>query len=190
MVSGIRSDTLLDSTFLERGQPDHDRDFRHPRIRADRSARRDSTKVRRENFDTPARPLDRHGDEWEQMPPLTEVIDGINQFTQHYFQLGFIPKVQFPQQLREDRQSVSLFLVVSILSISARLSPSLSTRYGNGIEASQFFMEHAVLMARDEIYRSNLENCQAFYLLSIAQQGSGLKVESHVRSKPGTVNFH
>ncbi|KIL93217.1 hypothetical protein FAVG1_03194 [Fusarium avenaceum] len=120
------------------------------------------------------------GDEWEQMPPLTEVIDGINQFTQHYFQLGFIPKVQFPQQMREDRQSVSLFLVVSILSISARLSPSLSTRYGNGIEASQFFMEHAVLMARDEIYRSNLENCQAFYLLSIAQQGSGLKIESHI----------
>lgn len=190
MVSEIRSDTLLNSTFLERGQPDHDRDFRHPRIRADKSARRDSSKVRRDNFDTPTRPLDRPGDEWEQMPPLTEVIDGINQFTQHYFQLGFIHKVQFPQRLRKDRQSVSLFLVVSILSISARLSPSLSTRYGTGMEASQFFMDHAALMSRDEIYQSNLENCQAFYLLSIAQQGSGLKIESHVRLKPGTVNFH
>ncbi|KAF5669020.1 general repressor of transcription [Fusarium heterosporum] len=179
----LRMEMLLrsvDSTFLERGQPDHDRDFRHPRVRADKSARRDSTKVRRENLDAVAGLSNGSGDEWDKMPPLTEVVDGINRFTQYYFQLGFIPKVHFPQQLVEDRQSVSLFLVVSILSISARLSPSLSTRYGNGMEASQFFMDQGALMARDEVYQSSLENCQAFYLLSIAQQGSGLKIESHI----------
>ncbi|PNP85661.1 hypothetical protein FNYG_00717 [Fusarium nygamai] len=47
--------------------------------------------------------------------------------------------------------------------------------------ASGFFMKRATEIALGEIFptKNTLENCQAFYLLSIAQQGNGLKDESH-----------
>ncbi|ESU16042.1 hypothetical protein FGSG_13590 [Fusarium graminearum PH-1] len=43
-------------------------------------------------------------------------------------------------------------------------------------------MERAAAIAPGEIFspKYTLESCQAFYLLSIAQQGSGLRNESHV----------
>ena len=127
------------------------------------------------------RPHGKPVDEWDQLPPLTDIIDGINRFTRHYFQLGFIPKRQFPERLLKDHRSVSVFLVVSILSISARLSPALSVRYGSGIQAAEYFMERAAALAYDEIYEEpTLERCQAFYLFSIAQQGSGLRNQSYV----------
>jgi hypothetical protein len=50
------------------------------------------------------------------------------------------------------------------------------------MKASEFFMKRATEIALGEIFptKNTLENCQAFYLLSIAQQGNGLKDESHV----------
>ncbi|KAM0426263.1 hypothetical protein ACHAPT_008616 [Fusarium lateritium] len=170
-----------DCIFPVRGQPDHDREFRHPRMRAEKTARRDPAKVRREILDAPVRPSGKLSDEWERLPPLSDIIDGVNRFTQHYFQLGFIPKQQFPDRLLNDYRSVSVFLVVSILSISARLSPSLATRYGSGMKAAEFFMERATNLAYGELYQEpTLERCQAFYLLSIAQQGSGLRNKSYI----------
>ncbi|SCV61192.1 related to general repressor of transcription [Fusarium fujikuroi] len=123
-----------------------------------------------------------HSNGWEQLPPLPEIIDGVNQFTRHSFQLCFIHKKQFLQCLLDDHSSVSAFLVVGILSISARLSPPLSARYGSGIKASRFFIERATNLALGEIYptKNTLENCQAFLLLSIAQEGNGLRDESHM----------
>ncbi|RBR17055.1 uncharacterized protein FIESC28_06557 [Fusarium coffeatum] len=172
----------MSATFLERGQPDHDRDFRHPRVRADKSGRREPVKARRDVLDAPVKPSNKSASEWDLLPPLPEIIDGVNRFTRHYFQLGFIPKEQFSRRLLQDHQSVSVFLVVSILSISARLSPPLSTRYGSGMKAAEFFMERAAAIAPSEIFVSKytLESCQAFYLLSIAQQGSGIRNESHM----------
>ncbi|KAF4987497.1 hypothetical protein FDECE_15419 [Fusarium decemcellulare] len=170
-----------DCIFPVRGQPDHDREFRHPRVRAEKTARRDPAKVRREILDAPVRPLGKPGDEWERLPPLPDIIDGVNRFTRHYFQLGFIPKQQFPDRLLKDYRSVSVFLVVSILSISARLSPSLAARYGSGMKAAEFFMDRAATLAYGELYQEpTLERCQAFYLLSIAQQGSGLRNKSYM----------
>lgn len=120
-------------------------------------------------------------DDWDNLPPLGDLIDGVNRFTRHYFQLGFIPKVAFPERLQKDHLSVNLFLVLSILSISARLSPSLRATYGTGVKAAEFFMERASEIAIGEIYQEpSLERCQAFYLLSIAQQGSGLRNASYV----------
>ena len=53
------------------------------------------------------------------------------------------------------------------------------------MKAAEFFMERAAAIAPSEIFVSKytLESCQAFYLLSIAQQGSGIRNESHVCSK-------
>ncbi|KAF5973462.1 general repressor of transcription [Fusarium bulbicola] len=145
-------------------------------------ARQADGKTGQEILNATARGSDTPGNGWEQLPPLPEIIDGVNQFTRHSFQLGFIPKEQFRQRLLNDHSSVSAFLVVSILSISARLSRPLSARYGSGIKASEFFIERATNLALGEIYptKNTLENCQAFLLLSIAQEGNGLRDDSHM----------
>lgn len=175
-----------------RGQPDNDREFRHPRIRAEKATRRDPAKVRRDILDTSVAQTgaQRAADEWELLPPLPDIVEAVNRFTTQYFQLGFLPKQQFSQRLLQDHRSVNVFLVLGILSISARLTPALVARYGSGIKASEFFMERAAGLAHAEIYQEpTLERCQAFYLLSIAQHGSGLRNPSYVSfrcaKKPG-----
>lgn len=104
--------------------------------------------------------------------------------SQQYFQLGFIPKEQYLDRLAKDLRSTSLFLLMSILSISARLSPALKLRYGNGVKAAEYFTERASSKANEEVYQlPTLERCQAFFLLSIAQQSSGDRNKSYVSDK-------
>ncbi|KAF4509886.1 hypothetical protein G6O67_001823 [Ophiocordyceps sinensis] len=169
-----------DCVFPVRGQPDQDRDYRHPRARAERSSRHAVAKLRRSILDGPV--ASNHSpDEWHDLPPLPDLVDGVNRFTRYYFQLGFIPKHHYPARLRNDHRSVNLFLLLGILSISARLSPSLKARYGTGVRAAEFFIERASDMAIGEVYQEpTLERCQAFYLLSIAQQGNGLRNKSYI----------
>ncbi|KAK4242014.1 hypothetical protein C8A03DRAFT_11752 [Achaetomium macrosporum] len=176
--------------FPIRGQPDQDREYRHPRVRADKSKKRDTAKVRRDMLDTPTPPQPslpatpgraKGTDEWDLLPPLHEVIEAVNKFTRHYFQLGFIPKEQFPARLRTQHRSVSVFFLLGILSVSARLTPALVMRYGTAVGASETFMARASVLAQNELYQEpTLERCQAFYLLSIAQQGSGMKHRSSI----------
>lgn len=130
-------------------------------------------------------------DPWDNLPPLEDLIDGVNRFTRYYFQLGFLAKKQYPEKLRKDHRSCNVFLLLSILSISARLSPALRARYGTGVKAAEFFIERASQMTLGELYAEpTLERCQAFYLLSIAQQGNGLRNKSYVRRAPATPGRH
>ncbi|KAK0723867.1 hypothetical protein B0T21DRAFT_44879 [Apiosordaria backusii] len=184
-----------DCVFPVRGQPDEDREYRHPRTRADKNGKRD--KSRKDQTDqqqqqqlsanataisSPGGKLSaRSPENWGALPPLEDILDAVNNFTRHYFQLGFIPKQRFIQKLRVNHRSVSLFLLLGILSVSARLTPSLVERYGSAVNAAEIFMEHASTAAVAELYREpSLERCQAFYLLSIAQQGSALTHRSSV----------
>ncbi|KAL1859738.1 hypothetical protein Daus18300_009460 [Diaporthe australafricana] len=182
-----RSPIACRSIFPVRGQPDNDRDYRHPRMRAEKAQKRDSAKMRRDILDAPVIPSPaplkniKGVDEWDYLPTLPDTIEAVNQFTRNYFQLGFIPKQAFPERLRTDSRSISVFLLLSILSISARFTPSLVERYGGGMKAAETFMDRATAVALSELYQvPSLERCQAFYLLSIAQQGSGMKNKSYI----------
>jgi hypothetical protein len=189
----LRRSTLLTasrSVFPKRGQPDNDREYRHPRMRADKGSRRDPTKIRRSILDVAIPPLSASAgvkapqrvDEWDYLPPVPEIVDAVNMFTRHYFQLGFIPKETFTQRLQQDPRSISVFLLLGILSISSRFTPSLVRRHGNGMSAAERFMELGSTVALHELYKEpTLERCQGFYLLGIAQQGSGLRNKSYVR---------
>lgn len=154
-------------------------------MRAVKSGKQDASRSRRPTIDSSVGRLTDISspvDDWADLPPLADLVDGVNRFTRYYFQLGFIPKRQFEDQLWNDRRSVNFFLLLSILSISARLSPALSKRFGGGIDAAKYFMNRASSLAMGEIYETpSLERCQAFYLLSIAQQGSGDCNRSYVR---------
>ncbi|KAI7784670.1 hypothetical protein LA080_009607 [Diaporthe eres] len=179
--------SAADCIFPVRGQPDNDREYRHPRMRADKAQKRDSAKMRRDILDAPVIPSPaplkniKGVDEWDYLPTLPDTIEAVNQFTRNYFQLGFIPKQAFPERLRTDSRSISVFLLLSILSISARFTPSLVERYGGGMKAAETFMDRATAVALSELYQvPSLERCQAFYLLSIAQQGSGMKNKSYI----------
>ncbi|KAI8252538.1 putative transcriptional regulatory protein [Colletotrichum sp. SAR 10_98] len=176
------------SVFPQRGQPDLDREYRHPRLRAEKAAKREADKARRSAASDgvprgPGAPgaARKPADEWALLPPLPEIIDAVHVFTSKYFQLGFIPKELLPQQLHRDHRSVSVFLVLGILSVSARFSPTLTERYGGEMKAVDFFMERASSLALNELYQEpTLERCQAFYLLSLAQQGSGWRNRSYI----------
>ncbi|KAI1079693.1 hypothetical protein F5B20DRAFT_543271 [Whalleya microplaca] len=178
--------------FPRRGDSDQDRLFRHPRHRADNRPRSDTVKVKKESADTATSPSFFHGmlvdykppkleNEWDLLPEIDIVISGIDTFTKHYYQLGFIPKKRFPKQLRENPAPVSVFLLLSILSISARFNRNLIDLYGDGIKAATEFMQKAQRLATHELYQQpTLERCQAFYLLSIAEQGSGKSNTSYI----------
>lgn len=149
--------------------------------------KRDSAKMRRDILDAPVIPSPvppkniKGVDQWDYLPALPEIIEAVNQFTRNYFQLGFIPKQAFAERLATDHRSISVFLLLSILSISSRFTPSLVEHFGDGMKAADTFMERASAVALSELYETpSLERCQAFYLLSIAQQGSGLKNKSYI----------
>lgn len=184
------------SVFPTRGDSDQDRSFRHPRRRADKKAKTTTTtevKVKKELpiTTTTTAHLIRGGpsdffkppkleNDWTLLPSVDVVVDGINTFTRNYYQLGFIPKKRFPRQVRDNPSSMSAFLLLSILAISARFDGTL--RGGDGLDAAAEFMRKAQFLAVHELYQQpTLERCQAFYLLSIAEQGCGKSNTSYVR---------
>lgn len=126
-------------------------------------------------------------DEWDQLPPVADIIEAVKKFTSVYFQLGFIPKRQFIARLQFDPRSVSVFWLMSLLSTAARWTPSLVERYGkgSGVKAAEYFMEKASNLALCELYQGpTVERLQGFYLLSIAQQGNAEAHKSYVRALP------
>ncbi|KAK9777364.1 putative Zn(2)-C6 fungal-type domain-containing protein [Seiridium cardinale] len=174
--------------FPSRGDPDEDRQFRHPRQRTDRRPKSEAPRVKRESIASPG-PQDaltnakppKWENEWSLLPEVDIIKEGVVAFTLHYFQLGFIPKERFPLQIEQYPASVSVFLLLSILSISARFNKKIQARYGNSQRAVEWFMKSAERLAINELYQQpTLERCQAFLLLSIAQQGCGMSNSSYI----------
>ncbi|KAI1801687.1 hypothetical protein F4811DRAFT_441960 [Daldinia bambusicola] len=186
--SCIEANVPEQCVFPTRGDSDQDRQFRHPRQRADRKIRGDA-KVKNEPSASLSLPRNSLADykppkpdnEWELLPEVDAVVDGINTFTRNYFQLGFIPKQMFPRLVKENPSSVNVFLLLSILAISARFNKTMIDTYGDGLTAVAEFMRRAQFLAVHELYKQpTLERCQAFYVLSIAEQGSGKSNTSYI----------
>ncbi|GAA6048766.1 hypothetical protein JCM3770_003953 [Rhodotorula araucariae] len=89
-----------------------------------------------------------------------------------YFQLGFLPLSLFVQRLELSPDSISLFLLLAILTISARYTPSLVERFGNELAATEFYAQHAYTLIGNEMLRPSLQNCQAFFILAAYEWGS------------------
>ena len=178
------------SVFPPRGQAEQDREFRHPRVRSERSRKRDTGRSARESLEdlmnlslSTTSGLAAKFNERALLPPLPRVIDAIIKLISSHFQLGFLPKRLFPERLRINPESVSPFFLLSALSISARLTPAFAEQYGGPMKAAELFMECASAVAQREMFKEpSLERCQAFYLLSVSQQGSSLRNKSSVKS--------
>ncbi|KAI5464086.1 hypothetical protein BGZ63DRAFT_421165 [Mariannaea sp. PMI_226] len=126
----------------------------------------------------PSFPAPNHQD--DVLPCPEDVIEGCRVFVTSYFQLGFLPKAVFLETLRVNPGSVSKFLLACILSISARFTPALISRYGNARKATDHFLEVARSMVPSEMYQPSLERIQAFFLLAISQWGNDDKDRSNI----------
>jgi len=91
--------------------------------------------------------------------PLNSSTDGCS---------GFIPKSLFLEQMETNRESVNVFLLLSILGISARFTPELCERFQGCKNASEFFLDVAHILIAEEMWNTSLENAQAFFLLGMA----------------------
>ncbi|KAJ5930146.1 hypothetical protein N7466_005639 [Penicillium verhagenii] len=190
-----------DCVFLQRGQPDQDRAFRRPRARTSVGHRKigsvttvptSSIELNRNSQTskspasspapatriTPASSTTLPSELREVLPPFEELIEGVNIFTTSFFQLGFLPKTLIFERLRKDPDSISRFLLFSILSISARFTPCLVTRYGSDLSATDLFLSRAAALVPEQMYVPTLEATQGFFLLSIAEWGKGDKHRS------------
>jgi hypothetical protein len=74
------------------------------------------------------------------LPPYQEVQSGCKVFIVSFFQLGFIPKALFMEQLASDPESVDVFMLLSMLSLSGRFTPSLVRRYGSKAMTTEYFL--------------------------------------------------
>lgn len=76
-----------------------------------------------------------------------------------------------------------MFLLLSILSVSARFTPCLIERYGGGAKATEYFIAKATELVPIEMYKASLDRTQAFFLLAIADWGNGNKNRSSVSTR-------
>ncbi|KAH7025681.1 uncharacterized protein B0I36DRAFT_413931, partial [Microdochium trichocladiopsis] len=93
---------------------------------------------------------------------------------------GFISKTLFLEQLDTNRESLNVFLLVSMLAISARFTPALCRRFRDGKTASEFFTDIAQVLVAEEMWKTTLENTQAFFLLGLADWGQGARDRSAI----------
>ncbi|KAH7317012.1 hypothetical protein B0I35DRAFT_266499 [Stachybotrys elegans] len=119
-------------------------------------------------------------DIWTLLPPQEELVHGCRVFLSTCLQVGFIPKSLFLEQMTTERESVNVFLLLNMLVISARFTPPLCKRFGHGKKAAGFFMDIAQIMVADEMWKTSLENTQAFFLLGLADWGRGWRDRSAI----------
>ncbi|CZR58238.1 related to general repressor of transcription [Phialocephala subalpina] len=180
--------------FPTRGEPDLDREYRrrkdtvppgetserHHSVSASLSSpssSRTATAVSNQLLPNLTPPP---SDRWNLLPPHNEVVDAVKVFGTSFFQLGFIPKALFLEQLANSRSSINVFYLLGILSVSARFTPSLIARYGDGLKAAEVFMDHAASLVMEEMYTPTLDRTQGFFLLAIAEWGKGDKTSSNI----------
>lgn len=125
------------------------------------------------------------------LPSHEELVEGIKAFCTSYFQvrlsrhshsarelishaqLGFLPRAYFLEQIARDRDAISPFLLLAILSLSARFAPTLVARYGGKAGATNLFLRRAYALLPDELFSPSVQRAQAFFLLATAEWGNG-----------------
>jgi len=87
------------------------------------------------------------------------------------------------ESLSNNLPSISVFLLLSMLSISARFTPSLIKHYGTDgkpEKAGEHFMGCAAQLVPQQMFEPSLERTQGFFLLGIAEWGKGDRNRSSV----------
>lgn len=107
------------------------------------------------------------------LPCHEELVEGVSVFTQNYMQLGFLSRSSFLDKVRHDPASVSVFLLLSILALSARFTTSLVARFGSPKAASAEMRRRALSLLGEEMLEPTVERMQALFLLGVNDFGEG-----------------
>lgn len=115
------------------------------------------------------------------LPPHEELVEACEWFFSTYFQLGFLHKPTFMHTLQTSPQSLSTFLLLSMLSVSARFTPTLIQRFSTPVNAANTFAKRAQsLVGQEMLAAASLDRAQAFFLCSIWNWGSGFRDRSWI----------
>ncbi|KUJ10420.1 uncharacterized protein LY89DRAFT_562387, partial [Mollisia scopiformis] len=114
------------------------------------------------------------------LPPFNEVLKGCRIFFTSCFQLGFLPKAIFFESLATNRDSINVFLILGILSVSARFTKCLVNRYGDATKATDYFINRASELLPNEIFKPSVERIQALFLLGVAEWVQGNRTRSAI----------
>ena len=85
---------------------------------------------------------------------------------------GFFAKAVFLERMSKQPKQSDLFLIYSLLSVTARFTPSLRGRYEGGRKATELFTERATDWSLKALHQPTVEHTQAFFLLGLAEWGS------------------
>ncbi|GAA5908635.1 hypothetical protein JCM6882_003699 [Rhodosporidiobolus microsporus] len=168
----VRAGVGADCAFLPRGQSAEDRSYRRKRPREEDISLAPPLPTTPPLQPVAASPPLRK-QQSDLLPPHDELVEGCKAFLSSYFQLGFISESVFLEQLEQDPSSISTFLLLAILTISARFSPSLVKRFGSRRAATEAFATRATELVPEEMLKPSLENVQAFFLLGVSEWGGG-----------------
>ncbi|CAK7245363.1 MAG: hypothetical protein STHCBS139747_006943 [Sporothrix thermara] len=150
---------IEECVFPTRGAPDMDREYRHPRMKGDK-ARKENNRVHQPQSSGGSGALPLTGASFAS--PAGGAITGIP---------------ADPWELLPPLDQVE----DAVHTFTRRMTPSLVEAYGGADSTAELFMNHASTIALTELYQEpTLPRCQAFYLLSLAQQGSGYRNRSYV----------
>lgn len=94
-------------------------------------------------------------------------------FVSRFHQLGFLHRPTFLHELQTRTGAHSPFLLLAMLSVSARLTPSLLSYFGSIPEATNFFLSRTHAYLADGLAAPTLERVQALYILSLAESAEG-----------------
>ncbi|KPV76194.1 uncharacterized protein RHOBADRAFT_52235 [Rhodotorula graminis WP1] len=101
------------------------------------------------------------------LPPLPVLVAGCESFFEGFFQLGFLHRPSFIHQLSTRPDTVSPFLLLAILSISARFVPVLVAQHGSPTRASEHYAARAHDLVLGELVSPSLAAVHALYLLAV-----------------------
>ncbi|GAA5828315.1 hypothetical protein JCM11251_006192 [Rhodosporidiobolus azoricus] len=111
--------------------------------------------------------------EKEVLPPLPLLLEGCEAYFSTYFQLSFLHRPSFVHKLSTTPEQISPFLLLAMLSVSARFAEGLVRRHGTPSGASAFYAEKAMNMVLGELVSPTLERVQGLYMLAISDFGHG-----------------
>ncbi|BGP46923.1 hypothetical protein JCM10450v2_002775 [Rhodotorula kratochvilovae] len=114
------------------------------------------------------------------LPPLPLVVEGCESFFEGCFQLGFLHRPSFLHQLQTKPASVSPFLLLAMLSVSARFVSALVAKHGSPARASEVYAARAHDLVLVELADPSLERVQALYLLALHDYAHGCAFRAQV----------
>ncbi|GAA5910181.1 hypothetical protein JCM8208_006751 [Rhodotorula glutinis] len=101
------------------------------------------------------------------LPPLPVLVAGCDCVFEGFFQLGFLHRPSFIHQLSTRPDTVSPFLLLAILSVSARFVSALVAQHGSPTRASDFYAARAHDLVLGELVSPSLPVVQGLYLLAV-----------------------